>query len=40
VPRAISRYDIREIVEKLEGYKSLTMSDPVKKANLSRFCWI
>lgn len=40
VPRSISRYDIRSVVEKLEGYKTLTMSDPVKKNNLSRYCWI
>jgi RNA recognition motif-containing protein len=40
VPRLISRYDIRSVVEKVEGYKYLTMSDPVKKNNLKRFCWI
>lgn len=40
VPRPISRYDIRSVVEKVEGYKYLTMSDPVKRNNLTRFCWI
>lgn len=40
VPRLISRYDIRSVVEKLQGYKCLTMSDPVKKNSLKRFCWI
>lgn len=40
VPRTISRYDIRAVVEKLEGYRGLTMSDPVKKMNLTRYCWI
>jgi hypothetical protein len=40
VPRPISRYDIRSVVEKLDGYKYLTMSDPVKKMNLTRYCWI
>lgn len=40
VPRLISRYDIRAVVEKLEGYKCLTMSDPVKRNGLKRYCWI
>jgi hypothetical protein len=40
VPRLISRYDIRGIVEKVEGYKYLTISDPVKRNNLARLCWI
>ena len=40
VPRAISRYDIRSVVQNIDGYLNLTMSDPVKKMNLTRFCWI
>lgn len=27
-------------MNKLEGFKSLTMSDPVKKMQLTRYCWI
>ena len=40
IPRSISRYDLVTFLEKLPGYRSITMSDPVKKMNLTRFCWI
>lgn len=38
--REIARNDIRSIVEKLDGFRTLTMSDPLKKANFTRNCWI
>jgi len=38
--KEISRYDIYSIVEKLDGFKYITMSDPLKKANFTRNCWI
>ena len=40
VPRTVSRYDIRQVAESLKGYKDLTMSDPARKNNLTRYCWI
>jgi hypothetical protein len=36
----VARADIRTIVEKLDGFRTLTMSDPLKKVNFSRNCWI
>lgn len=40
VPRTVSRADIFETVSLLEGYLGITISDPVKKFNLMRYCWI
>ena len=36
----ISRYDIQELVEKMEGYRSLAMSDPLRKNDFTRNCWV
>lgn len=40
IPRTISKFDIFEIVGKLEGFKNITLSEPVKKLSFSRYCWI
>ena len=38
--KEVSKYDIKSIVEKLEGFKTITMSDPLRKVNFTRNCWI
>ena len=40
VPKSISRFDIYEVVRKLKGFKNITVSEPVKKNNFSRYCWV
>ena len=40
VPRNISKYDIYEYVGKLEGFQTISLSEPVKKLSFSRYCWI
>jgi hypothetical protein len=40
IPRTISRFDIYEIANKIEGFKNITVSEPVKKNALARYCWI
>jgi hypothetical protein len=40
IPRTISKFDIFEIVGKLDGFLSITLSEPVKKLHFSRYCWI
>ena len=40
IPRTISRFDIYGYVGKLEGYETITLSEPVKKISFARYCWI
>lgn len=40
IPRTISRFDIYQFVGKLEGYETITLSEPVKKISFARYCWI
>lgn len=40
IPRNISKFDIFEIVGKLEGFQNITLSEPAKKLHFSRYCWI
>jgi hypothetical protein len=40
IPRTISKFDIYEIVGKLEGFETITLSEPVKKLSFSRYCWV
>ncbi len=40
IPRNISRAHILEIVKKLPGFISLSLSEPIKNQNYSRYCWI
>ncbi len=40
VPRGLSRYDIYEKVKELKGFQSLTFSEPSRRNNFSRHCWI
>lgn len=40
IPRNISKFDIFEIVGKLDGFQSITLSEPAKKLHFSRYCWI
>jgi hypothetical protein len=40
IPRIISRFDIYEIASKIDGFKNITVSEPVKKNALTRYCWI
>ena len=36
----ISRYDVQDLVSKLDGYRSLAMSEPVRKNDFTRNCWV
>jgi hypothetical protein len=38
--KEISRYDIKALMDNIPGWKTITMSDPLKKAGFSRNCWI
>ena len=40
VPKSISRFDIYEIARQLKGFKNITVSEPVKKNDFLRYCWI
>lgn len=40
VPKSISRFDIYEIARQLKGFKNITVSEPIKKNEFSRYCWI
>ena len=40
VPKSISRFDIYEVVRKLKGFKNITVSEPAKNNNFSRYCWV
>lgn len=39
IPRHISRFQISNIVKKLPGLVSMSMSEPIKNQNYSRYCW-
>jgi hypothetical protein len=38
--REISRHDIKATLESIEGWKTIIMSDPLRKANFTRNCWV
>lgn len=38
--KEISRHDIKATLEKIQGWKTIIMSDPLRKANFTRNCWI
>jgi hypothetical protein len=40
IPRTISKFDIFEVVGKLEGFQTIALSEPIKKLHFSRCCWI
>lgn len=40
VPRNISRFDIYEIARQLKGFKNITVSEPMKKYDFTRNCWV
>jgi len=40
VPKNINRWEILETLEKVDGFVSLSLSEPLKSHDLSRFGWI
>ena len=40
VPKSISRWEILETLEKVDGFLSLSLSEPLKSHDFSRFGWI
>lgn len=36
----IYKNDIKEVVSKLPGFVSVHMSEPIKKQNFIRYCWV
>lgn len=40
VPRNVSCFKILEIVKKLPGFISMSLSDPIKNQNYVRYCWV
>lgn len=39
IPKNISRFQLINIVKKLPGFISLSMSEPIKNQNYCRYCW-
>lgn len=40
LPRNISRWQILDVVKKLNGYFALSVSEPIKSQSYYRFCWL
>jgi len=40
LPRNISRFQILEILKKLPGFISMSLSEPIKNQNYYRYCWV
>lgn len=40
IPKNISRCDILEILKKLQGFISMSMSEPIKNQDFVRYCWV
>lgn len=40
LPKNISRWQILEVAKKVPGFISLSLSEPIKTQNYSRFCWL
>ncbi len=40
IPRNVSRFQILEIVKKLPGFISMSLSEPIKNQNYYRYCWV
>ncbi len=40
IPRNVSRFAILDIVKKLPGFISMSLSEPIKNQNYYRYCWV
>lgn len=40
LPRNISRFQILDILKKLPGFISMSLSEPIKNQNYYRYCWV
>jgi hypothetical protein len=40
IPKNISRCDILDVIKKLPGFISMSMSEPIKNQDFVRYCWV
>jgi SERRATE/Ars2, N-terminal domain len=40
LPRNVSRWHILDIIKKLPGFISMSLSEPIKNQNYYRYCWV
>ena len=40
LPRNVSRWQILDIIKKLPGFISMSLSEPIKNQNYYRYCWV
>jgi hypothetical protein len=40
LPKHISRWQILDIIKKLPGFVSMSLSEPIKNQNYYRYCWV
>lgn len=40
LPRNVSRWQVFDVVKKIPGFISLSLSEPIKLQNYNRYCWI
>jgi hypothetical protein len=40
IPRNISRWQILDVIKKLPGFISISLSEPIKNQNYYRYCWV
>ena len=40
IPKNISRCDILDVLKKLSGFISMSMSEPIKNQDFIRYCWV
>lgn len=40
LPRNVSRWQVLDVVKKIPGFISLSLSEPIKLQNYNRYCWI
>ncbi len=40
LPRNISRFQILDILKKIPGFISMSLSEPIKNQNYYRYCWV
>ncbi len=40
LPRNVSRFQILDILKKLPGFISMSLSEPIKNQNYYRYCWV